>query len=250
MSSSLVIRDLQAPGDPDALKWHRLLARVFAEPEFILPYETLERVLTEKAAGRSNSHCLALKEGDEVVGGSLFRYLPRTNTAFSGYLFLAPETRGKGYGRAIVEERRRILRADAQAHGQDDIQALFIDVVAPDRLTPEALARESRTMDPWERRRFMGRMGFYKVDTPFFQLPLSEEHSLVTWLDLLCHPVRPDWAARRSIPGDFVIQVLTELWSSIHPHWEKYIGRIADVIAGREVALLDPVPPRPASHPG
>lgn len=225
------------PADPDVAAWHRLLARVFANPDFVLPLEHLHGFLRTGRRPDWVGHCLALKAAGRVAGGSLFRYLPATNCAFSGYLFLDPDLRQHGYGRRIVEERRRMLQADARAHGHDDLDALFIDVVAPDRMAPEAYARERRTMDPRERRVFMARMGFHKLDMPFFQLPLGEGQHEVPWVDLLCLPVRPDWAAAGAVPGDVILATLSDLWQW-HPQPGQYLDRLRAAIGGRPVALL------------
>src|SRR5690242_2947865 len=92
--------------------------------------------------GRSFHVLVAEDAGRQVIGGSVFSYVPRSNCGFSEYLVVEPAARGQRLGRALFDQRRAILNACAVQHGHMGLRpcnGLFIEVDSPERTPPEML---------------------------------------------------------------------------------------------------------------
>ncbi len=213
------VRQITDPADPAIAAFGRLQDRAFPEPELLIPPSIFPRMLATRTAERRNLMIVA-EAGAEVVGGALFHYFPGVNTGFSSFLAVAPEVRGQGVARRLHEARFAAL--DREAAEQAPVHGVFIDVVAPERLSEAERERERAVgSDPVARRRIFHALGFRKVDVAYYQ---PDNHEPITNMDLLYCPRHP---AER-IPTELVA-------ATMHAYWRPWLGA---AVAAREADLL------------
>lgn len=192
------LRVVAADASPAGL---RLLERFYREA-FVQQFpdrnerETLAQLrayLRLKASGwygENNYHVLVACRGERVLGGAILDYLARPGAGIVEFLFVLPEGRGKGLGRALLGAGIRALRADARAAGRR-LHAVLAEMNDPYR-HPDA----PDNMDPFERARIWGAWGFQKVLCPYVQPALSPGQRAVGYLTLIClMPARRDAAS-------------------------------------------------------
>lgn len=98
----VTVRTLQR-NDRDA--WERLFRGYIEFYERALPAEEYERAWRRFQAG-TEIHARGARDGDRLVGIAHFLVHPHTNAQDACYLqdlFTAPEMRGRGVGRALIE---------------------------------------------------------------------------------------------------------------------------------------------------
>lgn len=220
--SRIAIRTITDPADPAIAAFGELQERTFPEPDMLIPPEYLPAMLARSTPARRNLMLVAEADG-AVLGGAVFHYFAGPNTGFSSFLAVAPEVRGRGMARQIHQARFAAL--DEAAGERAPVHGLFIDVVAPGRLTPEEVARERAVgADPVDRRRIFQRLGFRKVDVAYFQPAEGSGGEPITTMDLLyCPRTAADWVAT-----DLVVETM-------HAYWAPWLGRAA---ADRNAAEL------------
>lgn len=211
---ALCIREITDPADPAIMAFGHLQERTYADPDLLIPPFVLPRMIATATASRRNFMLVAERDGD-VVGGSVFHYFPGPNTGFSSFLTVAPEVRGQGLARAIHEARFAAL--DRAAGESGPVHGLFIDVVAPERLSPGELAAERRVgSNPVLRRVIFGRLGFRTVDVAYYQPPDEPGGEAVTSMDLLFCPRQ----RAAYIPARWVVETM-------QAYWGPWLGRDA-----------------------
>jgi GNAT superfamily N-acetyltransferase len=219
------IRQITAPDDPGIAAFGAIQERSYGDPEMLIPPEVFPRLLARQSGERRNLMLVAEDDAGQVIGGTLFHYLGAANCGFSSFLAVAPEVRGQGVARRLHAARFALL--DDAAGERAPVPGLFIDVVAPERLTPAEVERERAVgIDPVDRRRIFQRMGFRKVDVAYFQ-PGEGSYGgePVTTMDLLFCPRDPaaDWVER-----DLVVETM-------RAYWKDWLGKAA---ADRDAAEL------------
>jgi GNAT superfamily N-acetyltransferase len=219
---AILIRPVTSAEDPAIVAFGALQERAYADPDLLIPPEVLPDMLARQTRERRNLMLVAEQDGT-VVGGTVFHYFRGTNTGFSSFLAVAPELRGQGLARRIHEARFAAL--DEAAVPQAPVHGLFIDVVAPERLSQEELARERAFgLDPMDRRRIFQRLGFRKVDVAYYQPPDGYGGEMVTTMDLLYCPREPaDWVTTDLVVG------------TMHAYWTPWLGRKAAGTHGAEL---------------
>jgi GNAT superfamily N-acetyltransferase len=208
------VRTVRDPADPAIAGFGHLQERTYADPEMLIPPQVLPRMLATQSPQRHNLMLVA-EEGAEVVGGAVFHYFPGPNTGFSSYMAVAPEGRGQGLARRLHEARFALL--DAEAGERAPVAGLFIDVVAPERLTPAELEQERAVgSDPVARRQIFHRLGFRRVDVAYEQPAEGSGGDAVTNMDLLYCPRTPADA----IPAKLAAETM-------RAYWTGWLGRAA-----------------------
>jgi len=217
---SVTIVDVADPASPRLEQVAHLLNTVFVDPDTVLGLDRIRAFLganAEPAAvGRTFFVLAAVGAGDQVVGASLFSYVPASNCGFSEYILSHPSVRGQGLGRQLFEARKRRLETAAQATGQPGCHGLFIEATNPARTPPELLEAERETeMDAAERLRLFAHLGFRRVDYAYVQPPLGPGQAAVDYLDLLFAP----WSAAEAdtIPAAWVLETLAPIWRAWSP---------------------------------
>lgn len=210
------IRRITDPADPALAAFGRLQERTFPEPELLIPPSVFPRMIATRTADRRNLLIVAEAAG-ELVGGALFHYFPGPNTGFSSFLAVSPEARGQGVARKLHAARFDALEREAGRQ----VEGVFIDVVAPERLSQEDWERERAVgADPVARRRIFHALGFRKVDVAYYQ----PDEEPITTMDLLYCPRRPADA----VPTDLVVRTM-------HAYWRPWLG---PAVADREAGAL------------
>lgn len=230
---AFTLRRVTDPQDPALAAFGRLQEAVYFEPEMLIPARYIAQMLGQQGGARQN-FLLVAEEGGQLLGGTLFHYLPAARSAFSSFLGVGRAARGRGVARALHEERMRLL---AQAAGHP--VGVFIDVASPQRLSERERAREVAVgMDPRQRRAVFQALGFRTVDLPYAQ-PVGGEHGgPLTTLDLLyCPPLPAERVA---------VQLVADTMRAYWTPWlgaaraEREAAQLAEAAGGRaEVALLD-----------
>lgn len=216
------IRQVLDPDDPALPAFGRIQERAYAEPDLLIPPQYFPVMLARQSGERRNLILVAEAEG-QVVGGVIFHCFPRVGTGFSSFMAVSPEMRGMGVGRQLHAARFAAL--DAAAGPRGPVHGLFIDVVAPERLSPEELTQEEAVgSDPVARRRIFHRLGFRKVAVDYFQPAEASGGQPVTSMDLLwCPREEAEW-----VETDLVV-------GTMHAYWTPWIGPAA---ADRNAAEL------------
>jgi acetyltransferase (GNAT) family protein len=240
LESSTLINELievERPEDPRLVGVAELMAATFADPNVVLGLERLQEFL---AANEWNTerrfHVLGAREGEQIVGLSVFSYVRASNCGFSEYIVVARGARGVGLGRRLFDRRKAILDADARHAGRKRCRGLFIEADDPRRVPWEHVTAERETaIDPVERRRIFAHLGFWRVDVPYVHPPLAAGKAAVDYLDLLFAP----WDGReRGISAQVVLDTLRPIWSAwARREYEAYLARLARYLGGRSIAL-------------
>ncbi|MCL6525450.1 MAG: GNAT family N-acetyltransferase [Thermaceae bacterium] len=202
--SRFSVRQVTDPHDPAVEAFGHLQQQIYFEPELLIPPQVIRAMLALPAGERGNFLVVA-EEGGVLLGGTFFHYLRLPNTGFSSFMGVAPSARGQGIARRLHQQRFAVL--DQAAGGK--VEGIFIDVVAPERLSPEALEAERRVgSDPLARRRAFAALGFSRVDLRYEQPVGGPGGGPVTHLDLLYCPHQPtEW-----VPTERVLETLRAYW--------------------------------------
>jgi len=209
---TLALRQIKDPADPGIAAFGRLQERVYADSDLLIPPHVLPYMLARQSPHRANLMLVA-QQGAEVVGGTIFHYFPAVNTGFSSFLAVAPEVRGCGLARRLHEARFALL--DQTAGPQAPVNGLFIDVVAPERLSAEEWEQEREVgSDPAMRRRIFHRLGFRRVDVAYYQPPEGSGGEAITSMDLLYCPRTEAHAVRTDLVA-----------GTMEVYWTDWLGR-------------------------
>jgi GNAT superfamily N-acetyltransferase len=211
--------DVTDPDDPRLASVARLLGEVFADPNTVLGLDRLREFLIADpaVAGRTFFVLAALPgQGEDVIGATIFSYVPRSNCGFSEYIVSRPDVRGQGIGRRLFDARKRQLDEAAQAAGHAGCNGLFIEADNPDR-TPAALLEAEREsgLDAHERLRLFAHLGFGRVEVNYVQPPLGPGKQAVTYLDLLFAPWRDD--TQGELSSNWLVDTLAPIWAAWTP---------------------------------
>ena len=240
LPEAVTVREVLDPTDPAIVAFGALQDRTYFEPDMLIPAEYVGRMLVGSTPERRNFLVLAERSG-EVVGGTLFHHLGVPNTGFSSFMATAPEVRGEGVARRLHDARFGVLdRAARELHGRE-VEGVFIDVVAPARLTPEEREAERAVgSDPVGRRRVFERLGFRQVDVAYEQPVGGPDGGPLRNMDLLLCPRRP----ADSVPLALVLGTMRAYWSG----WlgarrtEQALADLAERAGHRErLELISPV---------
>jgi GNAT superfamily N-acetyltransferase len=234
MPDTIVIRQVTDPRDPAIRAFGALQERVYADPDLLIPPEVLPHLLARQSGKRRNLMLLVEADG-QVVGGTVFHYLAEANAGFSSFLAVDPDMRGQGIARRLHAARFALL--DEAAGAKAPVPGLFIDVVAPERLSAAELEQEHAAgLDPTDRRRIFHRMGFRKVDVAYYQPEEGSVGEAVTTMDLLFCPREPaEW-----VSSDLVAATMRAYWTDWlgRPVAERHAAELRRRCGGDRVRLL------------
>ncbi|HEY1293685.1 MAG TPA: hypothetical protein VGJ60_11430 [Chloroflexota bacterium] len=240
--TNIRLGEVTRPEDPRLGDLSRLLERTFADPNSVLGLDRIQQFLSESATDGPRRFHVTVAEHrgpPEVVGLSIFSYVVRSNCGFSEYLVVDQFLRQRGLARALFDQRKAILDADAVRHGHAACSGLFIEVDNPWRTPADLLARES--FDPVERLRVFAHFGFRRVALAYTQPPLAPDKDAVDHMDLLFVP----WARASqtdAIPSEWILRTLEPIWSAWTPESAgTYLERLRRELTTPTVALIDPL---------
>lgn len=214
------VRQVTSPLDPAIGRFGAMQRQIYFEADMLIPATLIRAMLGVPMTGRSNFLVVA-EEGEELLGGTFFHHMVRPNTGFSSFMGILPKARGKGIARKLHQARFEVL--DAAAGGR--VNGVFIDVVAPERMSPQEIADEKRVdSDPVHRRLAFNALGFCKVEIAYRQPVGGPNGGPVINLDLLYCPREPS----ESVSTELVLETL-------RAYWTPWLGKGR---AGREVQRL------------
>ncbi|MBV9583205.1 MAG: hypothetical protein JO057_31855 [Chloroflexi bacterium] len=235
------LEQITRPADPRLGDLMHLLNRAFPDPNSVLGLDRIQEFLSENGLDASRKFVvLAAFDTSGLVGASIFSYVERSNCGFSEYLVVDHTRRQRGLGRVLFDGRQSILDAEAVQHGHPACRGVFIEVDSPWRTPPDLLALES--VDPIERLKVFGHLGFRRVGIRYTQPPLAADKQAVPHMDLLFAPRPP--APIDGVPSEWVTATLEAIWTAWTP---DTVGReLADLhhqLATPTVPLVDPLTP-------
>ncbi|MDX2003651.1 MAG: GNAT family N-acetyltransferase [Meiothermus sp.] len=226
------IRQVTNPLDPAIKKFGALQRQVYFEADLLIPASVIGLMIAGPMSGRSN-FLLVAEEGQELLGGTLFHLMAKANCGFSSFMGVDRAHRGQGLARRLHQARFEVLD---RAAGRP-VNGLFIDVVAPGRMSAEELEAEHRVgSDPTQRRATFQRLGFRKVNLAYEQPVGGANGGPVTNMDLLFCPREE----RREVPLEWVLGTLEGYWGG----WlgagrtKRALERLRSQAEGPRVALL------------
>jgi GNAT superfamily N-acetyltransferase len=239
------IDEITHPDDPRLSDLAALLERTFADPNSVLGLDRLREFLSGHTREPSREfHVIVAQNRDtaDVVGLSIFSYVPKSNCGFSEYLVVDHHLRGQGQGRALFDRRKTVLDAAAARRGHGACRGLFIEVDSPWR-TPRALL-DAESFDAMDRLRVFGHLGFRRIAIAYVQPPLAPGKAPVNTMDLLFAPWSSD-ARRDAISTDWIAATLGPIWSAWAPSVaEAYLAQLDEQLRGAPLAaLVDPQDP-------
>ncbi len=232
MRNLITIRQITKPDDKAIMQFGALQERVYAEPEKLIPGSFLPWLVTHSSREQRNFMLVAEREG-EVVGGTVFHLFTEPNAGLSSFMATAREVRGQGVARRLHEARFELLDREAKK----PVEGLFIDVLAPERLTARQRERERLVgSDPVLRRRIFGRLGFYQVAIRYEQPVGGPGGGPLTDMDLLYCPRQ----SANTVPTALVVATLRAYWSSwLGPtRAERHARELARRASGERLELL------------
>jgi GNAT superfamily N-acetyltransferase len=235
------IRQVTDPNDAAIAAFGRIQDAVYFDPHALIPSRWFGPLLSQADGARRNFFVVAEQDDGTVVGGTFFHYLADADSGFSSFMGIAQRARGQGVARGLHEARFAVLER-AAGHR---VPGVFIDVVNPERLSADDLARERAVgSDPWHRLRVFGHLGFGRVDVRYEQPVGGPNGGPVTVLDLLFCPSVP----ASSVPTALVVNTMRAYWTGwLGPEEAARHARVLEERAGgrTELALLPPAPPGP-----
>jgi GNAT superfamily N-acetyltransferase len=206
------IRRVTSPVDPAIGAFVQLQNSVYYEPDALIPGGAIRMMLGVPMVKRTNV-LLVAEEGSTLLGGVLFHYLKKPNVGFSSFMGTSHAARGQGVARKLHEARIATLEEIAGK----EIAGIFLDSVAPERLTAEELGAEhSVASDPTVRRDIFQHLGFRKVAVRYEQPVGGPNGGPVTNMDLLFCPREPS----ETISTDLVV-------ATMQAYWLPWLGPIA-----------------------
>ncbi len=237
------LRQIDSPDDPDLVRLGALMNLTFPDPNSVLGLDRMQEFLAANRPRAARRFCVLVatdpaRDG-EVVGGSVFSYVARSNCGFSEYILVDRLSRGTGLGRLLFDARKVVLDSEARAHGFDGCRGLFIEVDSPERVPADFAAIERETaLDAWERLRLFDHLGFRSVDVPYVQPPLAPDKQAIDYLDLLFAPWQTE-ATASAIPTRWVLDTLEPIWSAWAPATAgEHLERLRQRVQREEVGLL------------
>lgn len=243
LTDACQIRRITDPADPAIQGFGRLQDATYADPDLLIPPSLFPTMVRNQGTDRCNFLVVAEAEG-EVIGGMLFHYLPAPNTGFGSFIAVTPAARGRGVARSLHTTSFEMMEAEAGR----TVHAMFIDVVAPERMSAAEAEQEAQIgSDPLARRHIFHRLGFRKVEVPYFQPPDEPGGEPITSMDLLCCPRTPADA----IPSDWVVGTMLAYWTPWfgRPRAEEYAAELRR-LCGRDVVDLSAAAPAGLPSPG
>ena len=166
----------------------------------------MKRYLRLKARGwygKNNYHIVVAELAGRPIGGSVFDFLARPNAGVIEFLFIGGRYRGRGFGKALLDETTRLLRRDSRARLGKPLSAIVAEMNDPFRpaATPD-------NMDPFDRCELWGKWGFKRIQFPYVQPALSARQRPVDCLALIAK--RLDDPSASSCSAAWVAAVVRE----------------------------------------
>lgn len=170
--------------------------------------ETFDNFLKYLQLAKENKeyeyHILLMEDNDKVVGGAVFDYFKRTNSAVIEFLAIKSELQSSGLGTELLKRVQLILSRDANKQKKLDVDNIFCEIDSPEYST----ANIKKYLYFWNKNNFK------HIDFNYVQPALSVGQNHVEGL----------WFAVLSKKGDKAISV--ELLKNVLYDYMKYCMQI------------------------
>lgn len=153
--------------------------------------------------GSNNYHILVVMQDEQPIAGSITDYLAEANTGVIEFLLVAPEFRGQGVAKKLLEFTEATFQADAKNQFDRDL-----DLIVGEMNDPFKIAIEDDNVDPFVRAKIWGKWGYQKLNFPYIQPALSNDQEAVYHLLLMGKVVNTDYA--HSIPASLIKLIVHE----------------------------------------
>ena len=232
--------ECSAAGISSLRRFYRgLYVREFPHPDERESLSNMQRYLRLKAQGwygRNTYHIVVAEVDGRPIGGAVFDFLSAPNAGVIEFLFIAAKHRGRGFGKALLDETTRLLAADSQRLLGKSLGALVAEMNDP--FTPGSVPDN---LDPFERCAMWGKWGFNRMLFPYVQPALSRRQRPVDCLVLIAK--RLDDRSATACAGAWVASVLREYmrWAMRIPNPQRnreYRGMAAYLSRHAEVPLI------------
>ena len=150
------------------------------------------------------NHLIIARIGGNVIGMNFFgTYFLKKKGIFFGvgwWTVIAEQFRGKGVAPQLHNYRLKIMQRDSMLFGARRLDAIFIEVNDPSRVTSQLIAEDTESaINPFERMDFMMRRGFRPLKFRYMQPALAGGQP-VDYIALMIQCFREDWMRQQSIP--------------------------------------------------
>jgi hypothetical protein len=238
-------RRITDPDDAAIAEFGLLQDQTYFEPEMLIPARYIRHLLAQQVPERHNMLLIVEDAAGSLVAGSLFHYFKEPNLGFSSYLGVINSARGRGLARMIHNERFVWLDEAAQTAGYDHVLGVVIDVLNPNRLSAEDIAREHQAgSDPVLRRQVFGHLGFSQLALRYEQPVGGPNGGPVTTMDLLFAP-HPSQTRPQSLPMTLIERLMLAYWTPWIGLGPQGAPAAAAALAARadglEIALVSPM---------
>ncbi len=228
-STAISIREVIAGDDSAIAAFGDLQRQVYFDPDMLIPEHAIRAMVGGTTGTRRNFLVVAENSDGALLGGTFFHLLVPPGMGFSSFMGVRPSARGQGIARMLHAARFAILDRAMRDAMPDagPVPGVFIDVVAPERLSAEEMADERRAgFDPQSRRRVFAHLGFQRVEIAYEQPVGGPNGGPVTTMDLLfC----PHDASLSEVPTAWVTETM-------RAYWTPWLGLVR---AGQAVAALE-----------
>lgn len=212
ITKGVIFHELKDPRSINFEKFYGLYTTTFPRDERE-PKEALRTYISHlhlKMLIRGNATRNHLVEGivkGEVIAVSFFStYLAQDKKGrkiFFGVTWweiVHKDYRGKRVPSQLERYRTKLMQADANSFGVAALDAIFIEVEDPRKMSPEQIKESMEEgINPNERVRFWQRSGFYKMKFDYMQ-PALGGGKLLDYLMLMIRPFNKDWIKKQGIP--------------------------------------------------
>lgn len=179
------------------------------ERESLENMETYLRLKAEGWYGLNNYHILILQDDSgNIAGGVVADYFERSNVGVIEFMVVAPELRGHGLGKMLLNEVSQRFREDSLRAGHAGLYGICAEVNDPYRRCDV-----QEHLDGFARLRMWDHFGFRLLDFPYVQPPLSSDQEAVVGLGLMFRPERVDLA--ECLPSNLVVHIVADyqIWA-------------------------------------
>lgn len=194
------------------------------------------RLKAEGWYGMNNYHIVLAHAGDKLAAACVSDYFHLPNAGVIEFLLVSPEVRGRGCGKAMLDEMIRLFHVDARRTG-----LLNCDYVMGEMNDPFLTDPAEDNVNPFDRATIWGKWGFGALDFPYVQPALDADKQAVTNLLLMARPLNAP--AAKSVPAATVRQVVHDYlkWAmrfddpTTNAHYQGMAGFLDN---RREVSLI------------
>ncbi|MDR0313550.1 MAG: GNAT family N-acetyltransferase [Treponema sp.] len=195
--------------------------------------ESLENLIRflQSENKREDRHIIHMKTNSTIVGSIFFSYFHEANSGYIPYIVIDPNSRKKGYARAMFEAAMKIMEQDAKKINKKSLKHIYLEIDKYYKNIPPSVHL-------WHS------LGFKRIDLTYIQPPLNKEKKPSDNLILVVRHKSPDSSA---IPANdvkiFIKEFFTRSFDIPQPILDDYVKEMVYRLGERKnVQLLSIMP--------